>query len=75
MALSAAQPSPASLRFESLLRPHRVSIVGRTASVRGLGLGLHPMHHRSSRDRSIFSFAASHEESEPSEIEGGEGEE
>uniref|UniRef100_A0A5B6Z467 Uncharacterized protein n=1 Tax=Davidia involucrata TaxID=16924 RepID=A0A5B6Z467_DAVIN len=69
MALCHSQPSPASLRFESLIRPHKVPIVARTVSVRGLGLGLLPLHRRSFGNRSVFSFAASREESEPSKIE------
>ncbi|GMP86131.1 hypothetical protein CsSME_00039028 [Camellia sinensis var. sinensis] len=57
-------PSQTSLRFESLIRPPRIFVCPR-----GLGLGLLPLHEQGLRNRSVFSFAASHEESKPLEVE------
>ncbi|CAK9144462.1 unnamed protein product [Ilex paraguariensis] len=63
--------SPSSLQFKALLRPYssRASIVGRTVSPRGFVFGMLPLRRPSLRNRLIFSFAASHEESNPSDIE------
>ncbi|KAF8394816.1 hypothetical protein HHK36_018752 [Tetracentron sinense] len=71
MALS---PFPSSSsRFEALLRSHRyrVSVVARCGSPSPNGLGAHflPFNGRTSKQRSIVSFAASHEDSKHSEIE------
>ncbi|PSS34766.1 Protein FATTY ACID EXPORT 3 like [Actinidia chinensis var. chinensis] len=66
---STALCSPTPLRFQSLLRPHRVSVLARAACPRGFDLGLLPMHRHGFRNRSVFAFAASHEESKPNEIE------
>ncbi|KAI7996637.1 hypothetical protein LOK49_LG10G02426 [Camellia lanceoleosa] len=57
-------PSHTSLRFESLIRPPRIFVCPR-----GLGLGLIPLHQQGLRNRSVFAFAASHEESKPLEVE------
>ncbi|XP_057477147.1 protein FATTY ACID EXPORT 3, chloroplastic-like isoform X2 [Actinidia eriantha] len=65
---STALCSPTPLRFESLLRRHRVSIVSRAACPTEFGLGLLPLRSHGFRNRSVFAFAASHEES-PTEIE------
>ncbi|KAL2557586.1 Protein FATTY ACID EXPORT 3 [Forsythia ovata] len=62
---------PSSLGFEALHRPHnhyKVSIVARVVPPRGLGLNLVPLRRRSFRERSVLSFAASHEESKSSDI-------
>ncbi|XP_059668145.1 protein FATTY ACID EXPORT 3, chloroplastic [Cornus florida] len=56
-------PSPMSLQWKCLLRPHGVSVVSRTVSPTKLGLGLLPLPPRSLRNRSVFSFASSREES------------
>ncbi|KAA8517637.1 hypothetical protein F0562_015111 [Nyssa sinensis] len=61
-ALCRPPPSPASLRFETL-QPHRVTVVARAVSLKGFVLGLLPLHRLSFKNRSVFSFAASHEES------------
>jgi len=77
LALKNPNPSPSLfsnrptsyLRFESLLRPHAVSTAVRP---RGfvLGLGLLPLHRHGVSNRSVFAFAASHEEdSKPNEID------
>ncbi|XP_057477146.1 protein FATTY ACID EXPORT 3, chloroplastic-like isoform X1 [Actinidia eriantha] len=66
---STALCSPTPLRFESLLRRHRVSIVSRAACPTEFGLGLLPLRSHGFRNRSVFAFAASHEESKPTEIE------
>ncbi|GFY82439.1 transmembrane proteins 14C [Actinidia rufa] len=66
---STALCSPTPLRFQSLLRPHRVSVLARAACPRGFDLGLLPIHRHGFRNRSVFAFAASHEESMPNEIE------
>ncbi|KAG5550773.1 hypothetical protein RHGRI_015659 [Rhododendron griersonianum] len=67
MALKSPNPS-LSLLFpnratasQSLLRPHRVSTAVRSRGF-GLGLGLLPLHRHGFRNRSVFAFAASHEE-------------
>ncbi|XP_057971052.1 protein FATTY ACID EXPORT 3, chloroplastic [Malania oleifera] len=60
-----------SLRFESLSRNHtcRVSIAARSLPPGGLGLRFLPLDRCYSPNRSFASFAASHEDSKPSEIE------
>lgn len=64
--------SPPSLRFESLLhRPRncRASIVARCVSSKGLGSAFLSLDGLCSLNRSIVAFAASHEDSNHSEIE------
>ncbi|RZC82572.1 hypothetical protein C5167_045359 [Papaver somniferum] len=72
MALSQS-PSFSSLRLELPLRPHspRVSAFTRCVSTRGFGAHFLSLKHQRSTRRTplVVSFAASHEDSKPSEIE------
>ncbi|KAL7265693.1 hypothetical protein ACSBR1_003473 [Camellia fascicularis] len=69
MALCPSLPSPKHLPLESLRRPHKTSISARTVCPRMLRLGLVPLRRHGFRNRSVFAFAASHEESKPLEID------
>ncbi|KAF8402479.1 hypothetical protein HHK36_010564 [Tetracentron sinense] len=64
-------PSPSSSRFEALLRSrnYRVAFVACCVSPKVLGARFHSLDPHSSKNRSIISFAASHEDSKHSEIE------
>ncbi|KAI3770990.1 hypothetical protein L6452_02139 [Arctium lappa] len=66
--MEAVCSSPSLSRFRPLLRPRSSGVLTLAVSAsgypRGLGNGL--LH---SRNRSIFSFAASHEDSKPSDVE------
>ncbi|RZC77975.1 hypothetical protein C5167_002212 [Papaver somniferum] len=72
MALSQS-PSFSSIRLELPLRPHspRVSAFTRCVSTRGFGAHFLSLKHQRSTRRTplVVSFAASHEDSKPSEIE------
>ena len=64
--------SPASLGFTSIETPKgKAFVVVRSVSPAGFGFGsgLTPLARRNLRNRSILSFAASHEESKPSDVE------
>ncbi|KAK2981840.1 hypothetical protein RJ640_010357 [Escallonia rubra] len=65
--MAALCPSPVSLRFESILKPHtyKVSLLTHTAASSRRRLGLRLLRP----NRPVLSFAASHEESKPSEFE------
>ncbi|KAK2998824.1 hypothetical protein RJ639_023209 [Escallonia herrerae] len=65
--MAALCPSPVSPRFESLLKPHtyKVSLLTHTAASSRRCLGLRLLRP----NRPVLSFAASHEESKPSEFE------
>ncbi|CAH1433242.1 unnamed protein product [Lactuca virosa] len=64
--------SPSLYRFAPLLRPRSSGVLTLAVSVsaypKGLGHGL-LLSRSNSRNRSIFSFAASHEDSESSEVD------
>ncbi|CAA3008706.1 FATTY ACID EXPORT 3, chloroplastic [Olea europaea subsp. europaea] len=67
---------PSSLGFQALPKSHnynKLSIVARVVQPRGLGVNLVPLRGRNFRERSVFPFAASQEESKPLDIEIEEG--
>ncbi|CAI9774760.1 unnamed protein product [Fraxinus pennsylvanica] len=71
-AMALCYSPPSSLGFQALHRPHnyyKISIVARVVPPRRLGLNLVPLRGRNFRERSVLPFAASQEESKPSDIE------